>query len=237
MATRSASSITPRLMACRSSPAFGNCSSAKQSVMPATAVSLWPTPTVSTITTSWPAASSTSIASRVLAVTPPSVPPVGLGRMKASASTDRRSMRVLSPRIEPPDTLDDGSTASTATRCRCFSRCRPSASMKVDLPTPGTPEMPSRNDWPLAGSSALSNSSARAAMVGPRRLQQRDRLGDRAALRLAARVQHAVEQGLVRSDRASARLGNRATSSATRGSARARLSRSPGSACPGRRCP
>ena len=52
MTTRSASSITPFLIACRSSPALGSCSSTNMSVMPATAVSLWPTPTVSTITTS-----------------------------------------------------------------------------------------------------------------------------------------------------------------------------------------
>ena len=32
--------------------------------------------------------------------------------------------------------------------------------MKVDLPTPGTPEMPSRNDWPVCGSKAVSSSSA-----------------------------------------------------------------------------
>ncbi len=50
--TRSASSITPFLIACRSSPAFGSCSSTNMSVMPATAASLWPTPTVSTMTTS-----------------------------------------------------------------------------------------------------------------------------------------------------------------------------------------
>ena len=49
--------------------------------MPATAVSLWPTPTVSTMTMSWPAASQTSIASRVFSATPPSVPDAGLGRM------------------------------------------------------------------------------------------------------------------------------------------------------------
>jgi hypothetical protein len=34
--------------------------------------------------------------------------------------------------------------------------------MKVDLPTPGTPEMPSRSERPACGSSALSTSSARA---------------------------------------------------------------------------
>ena len=162
MTTRSASSITPFLMACSSSPAFGSCSSTNMSVMPATAVSLWPTPTVSTITMSWPAASSTSIASRVFSVTPPSVPAVGLGRMKARASTDSRSMRVLSPRIDPPDRLDDGSTASTATRWPRSISSSPSASMKVLLPTPGTPEMPSRSDLPLDGNSALSSASPRS---------------------------------------------------------------------------
>ncbi len=128
--------------------------------MPATAVSLWPTPTVSTITTSWPAASASSIASRVLPATPPSVPPLGLGRMNACGCTDSRSMRVLSPRMEPPETLDDGSTASTATRWPRSTRYRPSASMKVLLPTPGTPEMPMRNERPLCGISASSSASA-----------------------------------------------------------------------------
>src|SRR6218665_66087 len=52
MSTRSASSSTPFLMACRSSPALGNCISTSMSVMPATATSLWPTPTVSTMTMS-----------------------------------------------------------------------------------------------------------------------------------------------------------------------------------------
>jgi hypothetical protein len=42
------------------------------SVIRATAVSDWPTPTVSTMMTSQPAASQTSSASRVRAATPPS---------------------------------------------------------------------------------------------------------------------------------------------------------------------
>src|SRR5574343_1444703 len=69
-------------------------------------------------------------------------------------------MRVLSPRIEPPDTVDEGSTASTATRWPCPIRYRPSASMKVDLPTPGTPLMPSRKDFPVWVSRPVSSSSA-----------------------------------------------------------------------------
>ncbi len=48
-------------------------------------------------------------------------------------------MRVLSPRIEPPARLDEGSTASTASRRPRSISFRPKASMKVDLPTPGRP--------------------------------------------------------------------------------------------------
>jgi hypothetical protein len=54
--------------------------------------------------------------------------------------------------MEPPVTVDEGSTASTATRLPGSIRCMPSASMKVDLPTPGTPEMPTRIALPVSGS-------------------------------------------------------------------------------------
>jgi hypothetical protein len=77
-------------------------STRKKSVRSATAVSDWPTPTVSTSTTSKPAASHSSIVSRVFAATPPSVPEEGEGRMKAFGSAASRAMRVLSPRIAPP---------------------------------------------------------------------------------------------------------------------------------------
>ena len=71
-------------------------------------------------------------------------------------------MRVLSPRIEPPLRVLDGSTASTATRWPCSTRCSPSASMKVDLPAPGAPVMPTRTAPPRAGSSSSSSASASA---------------------------------------------------------------------------
>ena len=83
--------------------------------MSETAVSDWPMPTVSTTITSKPAASQISMVSRVFAATPPSVPDEGEGRMKAFGSWPSRAMRVLSPRIEPPVRVDEGSTASTAT--------------------------------------------------------------------------------------------------------------------------
>src|SRR5258708_3894526 len=53
--------------------------------------------------------------SRVLAATPPSVPAVGDGRIKARASAASCALRVLSARIQPPVPAEDGSTARTAT--------------------------------------------------------------------------------------------------------------------------
>ena len=53
------------------------------------------------------------------------LPADGLGRMKASVRWESSSMRVLSPRMEPPVTLDDGSTASTATPAVMSRRVSP----------------------------------------------------------------------------------------------------------------
>ena len=71
MTIRSAISIRPFLMPCKSSPPPAICSEIKQSTMPATSVSDCPTPTVSTITTSKPAASHSSINSRARWLAPP----------------------------------------------------------------------------------------------------------------------------------------------------------------------
>ena len=128
--------------------------------MSATAVSDCPVPTVSTRITSNPAASHSSMVSRVLAATPPSVPAAGEGRMKAAGSAASRAMRVLSPRIEPPVRAELGSTASTATRCPRSVSQVPSASMVVDLPTPGAPVMPTRTALPVSGSSSCTSSRA-----------------------------------------------------------------------------
>ena len=71
-------------------------------------------------------------------------------------------MRVLSPRIEPPVRVEDGSTASTATRWPLAVRWLPSTSMVVDLPTPGTPVMPTRVARPVKGRSSFSKVRASA---------------------------------------------------------------------------
>ena len=107
--------MIPRLIPCSSSPPAGEAMSRKRSTRSATATSDCPTPTVSTSTVSNPAASHSSTASRVRRATPPSVPEEGDGRMKALAWRPRSAIRVLSPRIDPPVRLLEGSTASTAT--------------------------------------------------------------------------------------------------------------------------
>ncbi len=63
----------------------------------------------------------------------------------------------------------DGSTLSTASRSpRSRVTCIPSASMKVLLPTPGTPVMPMRRDFPVCGRMASSRCAAFSASAGRR---------------------------------------------------------------------
>ena len=119
-----------------------------------TAVSLCPTPTVSTKIRSKPAASQRSIASRVFPATPPKVLREGLGRMKARLSKARRSMRVLSPRILPFERELLGSTAKTATFLPASKSLPPKTSIKLLFPTPGTPVTPIRKDCPVCGNSS-----------------------------------------------------------------------------------
>jgi hypothetical protein len=138
------------------------------SVISATAVSDCPTPTVSTMTISYPAASQTRRASRVLRATPPRVVPEGEGRMKASSLPASLVMRVLSPRIDPPLRLEEGSTERTASRCPMSMRWLPRDSTKVDLPTPGGPVMPTLTAFPVSG--AIRSRSASAAGRSPGRI-------------------------------------------------------------------
>ena len=93
-------------------------------------------------------------------------------------------MRVLSPRIDPPLRRLDGSTASTATRWPAAVRWPPSSSMNVDLPAPGVPVMPRRMAPPVRASTASRSAAACGPVVGARRLDQSDRLGERAPVAL-----------------------------------------------------
>ena len=55
---------------------------------------------------------------------------------------DKDSILVLSPRIDPPLMLELGSIARIANRSSLSRTECPIASMKVDFPTPGGPEIP-----------------------------------------------------------------------------------------------
>ena len=147
----SAISMIPRLIPCSSSPVPASWISRKKSTIECTAVSLCPTPTVSTNTVSKPAASHKTIVSRVLRATPPSEPADGEGRMNASFSRDKASIRVLSPRILPLERSLLGSMASTANLRPSLIRCMPKTSMEVLFPAPGTPVIPIRTDFPAKG--------------------------------------------------------------------------------------
>jgi hypothetical protein len=68
------------------------------------------TPTVSTSTTSYPAASQRRIESVVFRATPPSVHELGDGRTYALSLRDSSGILVLSPRMDPPVMVEDGST-------------------------------------------------------------------------------------------------------------------------------
>ena len=69
--------------------------------------------------------------------------------MNAESVSARSAMRVRSPRTDPPERDEDGSTANTAILCPCSISRVPIALMKVDLPAPGTPEMPTRTARPV----------------------------------------------------------------------------------------
>ena len=69
---------------------------------------------------------------------------VNVFRKETGVGATFRNIPSAIPSMEPPLMAEEGSTASTATRWPCSMMVVPRASMKVDLPTPGTPEMPTR---------------------------------------------------------------------------------------------
>ena len=75
-------------------------------------------------------------------------------------------MRVLSPRIDPPLRRLDGSMASTATRWPAAVRRVPSSSMKVDLPAPGVPVMPTRTALAGGGQHGVEQGGGLGPVVG-----------------------------------------------------------------------
>ena len=148
-------------------PAFRNCSASPEpgwtitatvSAASATSVSDCPTPTVS-ITTMSNAAASACAAARVAGASPPRRSPAAIERMKMPRSAGSASIRARSPSSAPPERLDEGSTASTATVRPLSRHAATSALSSVDLPAPGGPVIPTT----CAGASPPSASGDTAA--------------------------------------------------------------------------
>ena len=133
--------MIPALRNCRASPEPGWTTTAVVSAASATSVSDCPTPTVS-ITTTSKAAASAWAAARVAGASPPSRSPAAVERMNSPRSAGSASIRARSPSSDPPERLDVGSTASTATVRPSSRQARASALSSVDLPAPGGPVTP-----------------------------------------------------------------------------------------------
>ncbi len=104
--------------------------------------SVCPTPTVSTITQSNPAASRSFCVSAVARASPPRLPRVAMLRMNTPGSSVWACIRIRSPRTAPPVNGLVGSTAITLTVAPVFRIAAVSRSTSVLFPAPGGPVMP-----------------------------------------------------------------------------------------------
>src|SRR4051794_33448690 len=136
------------------SPIPGARSTTVVSAARATSTSLWPTPTVSTRTTSKPAASRTRSACGAAHANPPRWPREAIERMNTPVSVACSDIRTRSPRSAPPENGEDGSMASTPTRFPSRRSAVTSAEVVVDFPTPGGPVIPTTCALPQCGASS-----------------------------------------------------------------------------------
>jgi hypothetical protein len=114
----SAISRMPALMAWMSSPRPGAETTTTVCAARAISTSAWPTPTVSMMMVSKPAASSTSTASSEARAMPPCAPRVAMLRMNTPSSLTSSLMRMRSPMMLPPEYGLEGSTAMMPTAGR-----------------------------------------------------------------------------------------------------------------------
>ena len=152
--------------------------------------SAWPTPTVSSRTTSRPAASISSAACSAASLSPPSAPRLAIERMNTPGSRKWSVRRIRSPSRAPWVNGEEGSIDSTATvRSRARSSLV-SAPSSVDLPAPGGPVKPMIGGAAGAGIDLLDQRPALWIIV----LDQRDPAGERAAVAGRAGVSRAIRR-------------------------------------------
>ena len=174
----SAISMRPAFIACTASPASGTSVTTTVSATRITSSSVWPTPTVSTYTTSLPQASSSLWAAQTTRDRPPCAPLVARLRMNTPRSRKCCCIRMRSPSTAPPLNGLVGSTASTPTLSPSSREVRTKPSTRVLLPAPGGPVMPTvyaRPAWAwvartMAARVSLSRSSRVNSRASARRL-------------------------------------------------------------------
>src|SRR5436190_842187 len=134
--------MIPAFSAWIESPDPGISTSSTVSAIAITSTSLWPAPTVSRKTRSFPAASRTSSAWSVASASPPRWPRAPIERMKTPGSRKWSASRMRSPSSAPWENGLDGSTDTMPTSAPRTRTWRTSDEMRVDLPTPGGPVTP-----------------------------------------------------------------------------------------------
>ena len=144
------SQVSPALIACTSSPSPGAETTSVECEAFAISTSSWPTPTVSMITTSKPAASNMSTAVKAERARPPVDPLVAMLRMNTPSSITRLVILILSPRIAPPENGLEGSIAMMPTLRPSFRMVSTNLLTSVDFPLPGTPVSPTMCARPAA---------------------------------------------------------------------------------------
>ncbi len=167
--TRSASSMMPRLMPCSSSPPPGASSTRSSRPCPRPRSRSGRRPRSRSRHARSPRPRRRAPPRGCAVRRRPAWPPAGEGRMNACGRlgqplhaglvAEDRAARCAGSRGRPRGPRSCGPRRS---------RGAPKASMKVDLPAPGVPEMPSRTAWPVAGSRRSSNCSACAWWSGRR---------------------------------------------------------------------
>ena len=181
-------SITPALSAWIESPEPGISTSTTVSAWSMMSTSAWPTPTVSSRTSSLPLASISSAAWRVASDRPPSEPRLAIERMNTPGSRKWSARRMRSPSSAPWVNGELGSIERTATSRSRSRACSISRPISVDLPTPGGPVKPTTRARPVLRIDLAHERPALGVVV----LDQRDRARQRA---LVAREQALGELG------------------------------------------
>jgi len=149
------------------SPVCGLNTTTVMSAIEAMSTSVWPAPTLSTMTGSYRAYSRTRMQSRTDAESAPREPRDAMLRTY-TPDPSSPAILALSPMIAPPVTWLVGSTARTAGLIPSEASVAATLAMSVLLPAPAGPVTPTTVDLPQCGNISLSMALARRGSFSTR---------------------------------------------------------------------